>query len=36
MTVHVPDTFYYFPAQEEKHPQQQHCTVTRPRHKTLL
>lgn len=38
MTVHVLDRFTYFPAQEEKHPQQQHCTVTRllPRHKTLL
>lgn len=38
--VHVPDTFIYFPAQEEKHPPQQpqHCTVTRllPRHKALL
>lgn len=38
MTSHVPDTFIYFPAHEEKHPQQQHFTVTRllPRHKTLL
>lgn len=38
MTVHVLDRFIYFPAPEEKRPQQQHCTVTSllPRHKTLL